>query len=109
MKYYLICLLFPLSLLAQKGLEKDIDLAYKNALIGLNYALENIPDEKKSFKGDMIRKNQKIAEIRLTKEINGIKIESTGEYLSYEVRIVVFKSYDELIKEGILKELPSVH
>jgi len=91
---------------AQTRSEEDIDIAYQNAKKGIYWALEKIP-EKKRLDNDLIADDKLYASVKLEKEINGIKIESTGYYLSNSVIINIYKSYDSLVKEGYLKEIPS--
>ena len=91
---------------AQSKVEKDIDVAYQNAKKGIYWALENIP-EKKRLDNDLIADDILFASVKLEKEVNGIKIESTGYYLSNSVVIKIYKSYDSLVKEGYIKKIPS--
>ncbi len=86
--------------------EEDIDIAYQNAKKGIYWALENIP-EKKKLDNDLILDDKLYASVKLEKEVNGIKLESTGYYLSNLVMIKIYKSYDSLVKEGYLKRIPS--
>jgi hypothetical protein len=39
----------------------------------------------------------------LEKEVNGIKIESTGFYQTLEVKITIYRSNDSLESDGYLK------
>jgi hypothetical protein len=91
---------------AQSKNEEDIDSAYQNAKKGIYWALENIP-EKKRLDNDLIADDKLYASVKLEKEVNGIKLESVGYYLSNSVTITIYKSYDSLIKEGYLKKNPS--
>ncbi len=91
---------------AQSKNEEDIDSAYQNAKKGIYWALENIP-EKKKLENDLIANDKLYASVKLEKEVNGIKLESTGYYLSNSVTISLYKSYDSLVKEGYLKKIPS--
>ncbi len=86
--------------------EQDIDIAYQNAKKGIYWTLENIP-EKKKLDNDLIADDKLYASVKLEKEVNGIKIESTGYYLSILVIVKIYKSYDSLVKEGYLKRIPS--
>ena len=63
--------------------------------------------KRKGLNNDLIADDRLYASVKLEKEINGIKIESTGYYLSSSVIINIYKSYDSLVKEGYLKEIPS--
>jgi hypothetical protein len=99
-----ISLLFiPLSGIAQEKLESDIDYAYQNAKKGIYWALTNIPEKKTKLEKDLIADDKLVAEVTLYKEVNGVKVVSTGHYHSNKVTIKVYKSYDTLIKEGYVK------
>jgi hypothetical protein len=91
---------------AQAKNEEDINVAFQNAKKGVYWVLQNIP-EKKRLNNDLIADDKLYASVKLEKEINGIKIESTGYYLSNSVIINIYKSYDSLVKEGYLKQIPS--
>ena len=88
---------------AGNDFDNAVDNAYQNARKGLYWALSNIPEEKSRLTQSLIADDKLYAEVKLGKEINGVVIESTGHYNSYEVTIRVFKSNDNLIKEGFLK------
>jgi len=45
-----------------------------------------------------------IATIKISKEINGAIIESTGHNESSEVTIIVHRSYDSLAKDGYIEK-----
>ena len=96
-------LLFSITIFAQQKTENDIDLAYQNAKKGIYWALANIPEKKQSIDNDLIADDKLYASVKLSKEFNGVKIESTGYYLSNEVSIVIYKSDDSLEKEGYKK------
>ena len=99
-----ISLLFiPFVGYAQEKLESDIDYAYQNAKKGIYWALTNIPDKKSKIEKDLIADDKLVAEVTLYKEVNGVKIISTGHYHSNKVQIKVYKSYDTLVKEGYVK------
>lgn len=102
-KHFALILMLSLSSLSQEitnSFEEDIEHAFVNAKKGLYYALNNIPESKSSLNQDLIEEDKLIAEIKLSKETNGVRVESTGFYLSYSVQVVVYRSYDSLSKEG---------
>ncbi len=107
--FFLISLFYLGSgfLNAQTKIEEDIDIAYQNAKKGIYWALDNIPEKKGKIENDLISEDKLYASIQLEKEINGIKIESTGYNHSNSVIIKIYKSYDSLVKEGYLKKIPS--
>lgn len=103
MKFLFFMLFLSQMLFAQTKLEKDITAAYQNAKKGIYWALTNIPEKKSSLNNDLIANDRIYAQVKLSKEINGIKIESTGYNSTNEVKISIYKSNDSLIKEGYLK------
>jgi hypothetical protein len=106
--FFTFFLILGLSCLSQGQSKNDesIDIAYQNAKKGIYWVLENIP-EKKRLDNDLIAGDKLYASVKLEKEVNGIKLESTGYYLSNSVIINIYKSYDSLVKEGYLKRIPS--
>ena len=99
-----ISLLFiPFFGVAQEKLESDIDYAYQNAKKGIYWALTNIPEKKTKIEKDLIADDKLVAEVTLYKEVNGVKVISTGYYHSNKVTITVYKSYDTLEQEGYVK------
>jgi len=102
----ILILIFSLTnLVAQEKTEQDIDYAYKNAMKGVYWALTNIPEKKTKLESDLIADDKLYAEVKLYKEVNGVKVESTGFYHSNEVRIKIYKSYDSLEKDGYLMKM----
>ena len=103
-------ILFVLALVAllsttgfpQEKLEADIDFAYQNAKKGIYWALSNIPEKKTKLESDLIADDKLYAVVKLHKEVNGIKVESTGYFHSNEVKIKIYKSFDSLEKDGYL-------
>ena len=88
---------------SQEKLESDIDYAYQNAKKGIYWALSNVPEKKKKIESDLIAEDRLYADVRLDMEVNGVKIISRGYYQSNEVEIIVYRSFDSLIKDGYLK------
>jgi len=102
---FLSCvIIFQADLLAQNKVETDIDVAFQNAKKGVYWALTNIPGKKTKIENDLIADDKLYASVKLSKEINGIKIESSGYFNSNEVIIKIYKSNDSLEKEGYLKK-----
>ena len=106
MKLLAIFLLIPLVLNAQTSFSEDIDVAYTNALKGAHYAIANIPERKNSISKELIDADQMVAKIKLSKEVGGVSIESTGHYKTYEVKITVRRDYESLRKEGLIDRIP---
>ena len=97
-----LVIFFSLVCFSQEKLESDIDYAYQNAKKGIYWALANIPEKKTKLESDLIADDKLYAVVKLHKEVNGIKVESTGYYHSNEVRIKIYKSFDSLEKDGYL-------
>jgi len=95
-----LLLFLPISLLAQAKTEQDIDMAYQNAKKGIYWALSNIPGKKATMDNDLIAEDKLYASIKLSKEVNGVKVSSKGYYQTNEVEITIYKSYESLKTEG---------
>ena len=100
---FLIILVFSGLVKAQADLESDIDMTIQNAKKGIYWALNNIPEKKSKLDNDLIAEDKLFASVKLSKEINGIKIEATGFNNSYAVTIKLFRSNESLIKDGFIK------
>ena len=88
---------------SQDKIESDIDFALQYAKKGIYWALANIPEKKTSLNNDLISEDRLYASVRLEKEVNGIKIESTGYYQTLEVKIIIYRSNDSLKSDGYLQ------
>ena len=99
----LYIVMFSCLIRAQVDLESDIDMAVQNAKKGIYWTLNNIPEKKNKLDNDLISEDKLFASVKLSKEINGVKIESTGIYNSYSVTIKLFRSDESLIKDGYIK------
>ena len=91
------------QIFGQDSTNADVNLAYLNALKGMNWALHNIPEKKLRLDNDLIEQNMLYSSIKVSKEVNGYKIESIGFYLNTESTIKVYRSDDWLIKYGYIK------
>ncbi len=99
-----VLLFLPVSFSnSQTKIETDIDTAYQNAKKGVYWALSNIPEKKLKLENDLVVNDKLCASVKLDKEINGIRVVSVGFNGSNEVTIKIFKSFDNLAKEGYLK------
>jgi hypothetical protein len=106
MRIVILLAIFILSssfITAQEKVESDIEFALQYAKKGIYYALSNIPEKKSKLERDLIADDRLYAHVRLDKEVNGVKIESTGYYQTHEVRITIYRSNDSLEKNGYLK------
>ena len=107
MRFYLFllaALLLIQNAFSQSKLESDIESALVNAKKGVYYALSNLQGKKAKFDKSLIADDKLVAKIKVSKELNGVKIESTGFFQTNEVTIVVYKSGDSLIKDGYIKK-----
>ena len=89
---------------SQEKIESDIDYAYQNAKKGVYWALSNIPEKKSKLESDLIADDRLYANVKLTKEVNGVKIVSTGQYQTNEVSISIYRSNDSLKENGYIKQ-----
>lgn len=107
MKVLAIILIAASALFAQSsGLEDNLQQAYTNAKKGVYYAFSNIPDRKSSLSKELIEKDKLIANVKLSKEVRGVKVEAEGFYESYQIKIILYRSYEKLIEDGYLKYIP---
>jgi hypothetical protein len=105
--FYLILVLLFVStqiLFGQAKIENDIDAALVNAKKGVYWALSNISSKKARLDKSLINDDQLIARVKLVKELNGVRIESTGYFQTNEVTVVIYRSKDSLIKDGFIKK-----
>ena len=100
---FLLILLFQMTLLAQKEMEKNLNTAFQNAKKGVYWALVNIPESKTRIQTDLIDEEKMYAKVKLVKEYNGVKIVSKGYYNSTEVSVTLYRSLEGLTRDGYLK------
>jgi len=84
---------FAQSLSDSTSIEDDIYIAYKNAMRGVIWAIENHPYKKDATYKDLIERNKKICSIKVFRQEGGIKIVSIGSYNSSTVEIITYKSF----------------
>ncbi len=89
---------------SQEKIESDIDFAFQNAKKGIYWALSNLPKKKSKVESDLIADDRLYAHVRLDKEVNGVKIVSTGHYQTNKVIISIYRSNDSLEEYGYLKQ-----
>lgn len=107
MRFFLLVLPFIFCtqiIFSQSKIESDIELTLVNAKKGLYYALSNLQGKKTKFEKSLIADDKLIAKVKVNKETNGIKIESTGFSETNELTIVLYKSSESLIKDGYIKK-----
>jgi len=103
--FYVPFLLFVITFQSDSSkIEEDIDVAFQNAKKGIYWALSNMPDKKTKIENELIAEDKLYSSVSLEKQINGVVIESTGYFLSNSVSIKIYKSFDNLEKEGYIKK-----
>lgn len=96
----IISVFSTLNLTAQTKTEDDMNMAYQNAKKGIYWALSNIPGKKASLDNDLIAEDKLYASVKISKEVQGVKVSSTGYYQTNQVGIIIYKSYESLKAEG---------
>lgn len=102
--FFLLLINFSTISIAQSNIDKDIEVAFQNARAGIYWGLKNIPIKKARLDKSLIKDNRLIAKIKVVKELNGVKVESTGYDNTNEVTILLYRSVDSLIKDGFIKK-----
>jgi len=97
---FLITFFGSITVLAQAKTDEDMNLAFQNAKKGIYWALSNIPGKKATIENDLIAEDKLYASVKLSKEVNGVKVSSKGYYQTNEVQITIYKSYESLKSEG---------
>lgn len=103
---FIILILFFFSKVSfsQAQVETDMDSAVQNAKKGVYWALENIPVKKAKIEKSIINDDKLLAKVKIAKEMNGVRVESTGYFNTNEVTIVIYRSRDSLLKDGYIKK-----
>jgi len=96
--------LFSLTIFSQTRTDEAIDSLLINAKKGVYWGLMNIPVKKARIDKSLINNDRLIAKVRVVKELNGVKVESTGYHSTNEMTIVLYRSADSLIKDGYIKK-----
>lgn len=102
--FFLVSFLFLPNLYSQEKIESDIENTLVNAKKGVYWALSNLQGKKAKFEKSLIADDKLISKVKVNKELNGVKIESTGFYQTNEITIVLYKSSENLIKDGYIKK-----
>lgn len=107
----LAILLFPILMFGQtieekSGFKEKVDSAYANAMKGVYFALENIPEKKNSVSKELISKNELIAKVKISKEVGGVHVHSTGFYKTFKVVTEIYRDYKSLKTEGLIEYIP---
>lgn len=99
-----IIFLFSNISFSQEQIESNIESAVQNAKKGIYWALSNIPVKKAKIEKSIVNEDKLLAKVKIAKELNGVRVESTGYYQTNEVTIVLYRSRDSLIKDGYIKK-----
>lgn len=99
-----IIFLFSNTSFSQEQIETNIESAVQNAKKGVYWALSNIPVKKAKIEKSIVNEDKLLARVRIAKELNGVRVESTGYYQTNEVTIVLYRSRDSLVKDGYIKK-----
>ncbi|MCF6271063.1 MAG: hypothetical protein L3J41_15225 [Melioribacteraceae bacterium] len=110
-------LLFPILMFGQplqnksatadeSGFKDKVDIAYANAMKGVYFAFENIPERKNSVSKDLISDNELIAKVKISKEVGGVFVQSVGFYNTYKVTAEIYRDYKSLKDEGLIEYIP---
>ncbi len=107
----LAILLFPILMFGQTIEEKSkfndkVDSAYANAMKGVYFALENIPERKNSVSKDLISNDELIAKVKISKEVGGVYVHSAGFYKTFKVIAEIYRDYKSLKTEGYIEYIP---
>lgn len=102
--FFMNFFLFTYTQFAQSQIEDDVETATINAKKGIYWALSNLSGKKAKIDKSIIGDDKLIAKVKAVKEINGVKIESTGYYQTNEVTIVLYRSRESLMKDGYIKK-----
>lgn len=101
-KYILLFASVVLLAFVYQPMETEIDSAFQNSKRGIYWSLANLKKTKIKLENKLVQDDKLYAAVKLTKEINGVRVESTGFHNGAEVTIVVFRSFDSLTKEGYI-------
>jgi len=107
----LLLVLFPILMFGQtitneSSFKTKVDSAYLNAMKGVFFALENIPERKNSISKDLITDNELVAKIKIGKGAGGVYVQSVGFYKTYKVTTEIYRDYKSLKNDGVIDYIP---
>lgn len=85
-------------------MEDELGVAFQHAKKGVYWSFSNLKGKKTKSENKLISQDKLIATIKISKEINGVEVESTGYENSSEVTVIVHRSYDSLAKDGYIEK-----
>ena len=104
LSFIVILVLLPVNSFSQSKVEEDIEMTLVNAKKGVYWALSNLQGKKVRFEKSLIADDKLISKVKVSKELNGIKIESTGYYQTNELTILLYRSKESLLESGYIKK-----
>lgn len=103
-KYFILFACAVVFATINQTMDDAINSALQNSKRGIYYALSNLKKPKAKLENKLVAENKLYASVKLSKEVNGVKVESTGYHDGAEVTIVVYRSFADLIKEGFIED-----
>ena len=98
--------MFGQTIISESNFRTRVDSAYLNAMKGVYFALENIPERKNSISQDLITNNELVAKVKISKETGGVFVQSVGFYKTYKVTTEIYRDYKSLKDDGIIDYIP---
>ncbi len=82
--------------------DDDIETAYLNAKKGVLWGLSNIKNKKSKLDNKLVSNDKLIADVKVEKVINGVRVIVTGYAETTDVTITTYRSFETLVKDGYL-------
>ena len=112
-----VILLFPILMFGQtlenksadadkSGFNNKVDIAFANAMKGVYFAFENIPERKNSISKDLVSDDELIAKVKISKEVGGVYVQSVGFYNTFKITAEIYRDYKSLKDEGLIEYIP---
>lgn len=108
-KILLLAFAFSFSIIftdLAEGMDDEIASAMTNAKKGIMFGLSNLKTKKNKIDNTLIAEDKLIADIKISKEINGVKVESTGYFNSTKVTVTLYRSYESLLRDKYIDKIP---
>ena len=84
--------------------DDDVEAAYQNAKKGIYWGLSNLKVKKGKVEHKLIANDKLTAEVRVEKEINGVKVVSTGYSETTEVSVTTYRTFETLVNDGFIEK-----
>ncbi len=82
--------------------DDDTETAYLNAKKGVLWGLSNIKNKKSKLDNKLVSNDKLIADVKVEKVINGVRVIVTGYAGTSDVTITTYRSFETLVKDGYL-------